>query len=80
MISAAEARYLTKYNIWQLQLEQIERGIKDTIIVGGHCIYFKTSELHDETIYYLRALGYKVEAKVIGPWNSNDTEISWEEE
>ena len=80
MISAAEARYLAKYNIWQLQLEQIERGIQDTIIMGGNCVYFKTSELHDETISYLKALGYKIQAKTIGPWNSQDTEISREDE
>jgi hypothetical protein len=34
MISAAEARKLSKH-IWTAQLEQIERAIKEAIIIGG---------------------------------------------
>ena len=41
MISAAEARELAN-NISQLQLEEIERGIKQTIILGGHAVYYTT--------------------------------------
>ena len=37
MISAAEARKLSKH-VWVAQLEQIERGIKETVIMGGHSI------------------------------------------
>ncbi len=72
MINAAEARKL-KENIWHIQLEQIERAIKETVIMGGTCIYYKTSLLNECTIEWLRMLGYKVEAEGYG-----NTEISWE--
>lgn len=39
MISAAEARQ-SKEHVWQYQLEQIDRAVKETIIAGGHeCSY-----------------------------------------
>ena len=53
MISAAEARKLSKH-VWTLQLEQIERAIKETIIMGGTCIYYETDMLKKETIEWLK--------------------------
>ena len=73
MISAAEARKL-KNNICRIQLEQIERGIKETIIMGGTSIGYKTDILHECTIEWLKLLGYKVQ-----PEAYNNTKISWEE-
>lgn len=75
MISAAEARELEN-NISQVQLEQIERGIKETILMGGHCIYYKTEKLNTATVEYLKSLGYKMRIRDL--WTSTDTEISWE--
>ena len=73
MISAAEARKLSKH-IWTLQLEQIERAIKETIIMGGTCIYYRTDMLDECTIEWLRLLDYKVQAE-----DYNNTKISWED-
>ena len=78
MISAAEARDLAKTNIAQLQLEQIERGIKESIIMGGTRVHYKTEALNDLTIEYLRNLGYKVQPHLVGGWDTDNTEISWE--
>lgn len=78
MISAAEARKLSKH-IWTLQLEQIERAIKETIIMGGTCIYYKTDMLKKETIEWLRMLGYKVQVQTTGGFVTSQTEISWED-
>jgi glutamine amidotransferase PdxT len=72
MFSAADARRLTKH-IWTAQLEQIERAIKETIIIGGTCIYYKTDMLDDVTIEWLKLLDYKVHAEAYGK-----TKISWE--
>ncbi len=72
MISAAEARKL-KDNISQIQLKQIEQGIKETIIMGGPYLGYKTDLLNKNTIEQLKALGYKVEDEGYG-W----TKISWE--
>ena len=36
MISAVEARKLSNH-IWIAQLEQLERAIKESIIMGGTC-------------------------------------------
>ena len=74
MISAAEARKLSKH-IWTAQLEQIERGIKETIIMGGHSIWYNRSALRDETIEWLKLLGYKV----FDEQYTGVVEISWEE-
>lgn len=79
MISAEEARKL-KNNICELQLEQIERGIKESIIAGGTSVYYKTDALKPETISQLVHLGYKVRTKNINEWTTYDTEISWVEE
>lgn len=79
MISAEEARKLTD-SVWQLQVEQIERGIKETIIMGGKCIYYKTSALKTATIDYLRSLGYKAYQQVINGWVVDEMIISWEDE
>ena len=74
MISAAEARKLSRH-VWTVQLEQIERAIKETIVAGGTCVYFnKTDMLDATTIEWLKLLGYKVEAEKF-----NSTKISWEE-
>ena len=73
MISAVEARKL-KDNICWIQLHQIEQGIKETIIMGGTCIYYKTDMLDENTIEWLEILGYNVEAEEYG----NNTKISWE--
>lgn len=81
MISAAEARELAN-NISKLQLEQIERGIKETILAGGTStsIYYKTDKLDSSTIECLRGLGYKVRVRTQpNLWGCVDTEISWEE-
>ena len=76
MLSAAEARELSK-NISQVQLEQIERGIKETILMGGHCIYYNTEKLNSDTVECLKSLGYKLRIRDL--WTTIDTEISWEE-
>lgn len=73
MISAAEARKLTRH-IWTAQLEQIERAIKEAIIMGDACLYYKTDMLDECTIEWLKLLGYKVEDD-----RYNLTKISWEE-
>jgi hypothetical protein len=77
MISAAEARRLSKHS-WTLQLEQIERAIKETIIMGGTRIYYKTDMLDENTIEWLKLLDYKVEVHTSGSFFTNQTEISWE--
>ena len=79
MINAEEARKL-KNNICELQLEQIERGIKESIIAGGTSVYYQTDALKPETISQLVRLGYKVRTKKINEWTTYDTEISWGEE
>ena len=73
MISAAEARKL-KDNIWRIQLEQIERGIKETIIMGGNHIGYRTDTLNEDTIWWLTQYGYKVENE-----GENWTKITWED-
>ena len=73
MISAAEARRLTKH-VWIAQLEQIERAIKETITMGGTQIGYKTDLLDKCTIEWLKLLDYKVEDD-----GYNWTKISWEE-
>ena len=75
MISAAEARKL-KNNICRIQLEQIERGIKETIIMGGTSIGYKTDALDECTIEWLKLLGYNVQTSECV---DNSTIISWEE-
>lgn len=77
MISAAEARELAN-NISQLQLEEIERGIKQTIILGGHAIYYTTDKLEKSVVDTLIELGYKVQPYVVGGFTTCNTEISWE--
>ena len=74
MITAAEARKL-KENIWRIQLEQIERAIKETITMGGTQVGYKTDKLNEDTIWWLETLGYKVEDD-----SYNWTKITWEEE
>ena len=64
MITAEEARKLSKNSVWKLQLEQIEQGIKTAIILGGNHIYYKSDKLHPDTIEFLRILGYIVEPHV----------------
>ena len=73
MISAAEARKLSRH-VWTIQLEQIERAIKETITMGGTQIGYKTDMLDKCTIEWLEILGYKVEDD-----GYNWTKISWEE-
>ena len=73
MISAAEARKLSKHR-WTLQLEQIERGIKETIVSGGTCVWYFTDSLDERTIEWLKLLGYVVEREAY-----NNTKISWED-
>lgn len=73
MISAAEARKLSKH-VWTIQLEQIERGIKETIAQGGTQIGYKTDMLDKCTVEWLKLLGYRVEND-----GYNWTKISWEE-
>ena len=73
MISAAEARQLSRH-AWVAQLEQIERAIKETIIMGGTQVGYKTDALDTCTIEWLKILGYKVEND-----RYNWTKISWEE-
>ena len=75
MISAAEARKL-KDNICRIQLEQIERAIKETLIMGGTCIGYKTDALDECTIEWLKLLGYTVKTSEC---IDNSTIISWEE-
>lgn len=78
MISAAEARELAK-DISQLQLEEIERGIKQTIILGGHAIYYTTDKLEPVVADLLVNLGYKVQPYIVGGFVTCNTEISWED-
>ena len=73
MISAAEARKL-KENIWRIQLEQIERAIKETVCMGGAQIGYMTDKLDKDTIWMLKQLGYRVEDD-----GYNWTKITWEE-
>ena len=73
MLSAAEARKL-KDDIWRIQLEQIERAIKETLTMGGTQVGYKTDKLAKDTIWMLKQLGYKVEDEGL-----NWTKISWEE-
>lgn len=73
MISAAEARMLSQH-IWIAQLEQIEHGIKETILLGGNYIGYRTDSLEKLAIEWLTMLGYKVEE-----CEANWTKISWEE-
>jgi hypothetical protein len=75
MISAAEARKLSNH-VWTVQLEQIERGIKETIIMGGTQVGYKTDVLDDCTIEWLKLLGYTVQTSEC---LDNSTIISWEE-
>lgn len=77
MISAAEARDLTN-NISQLQLEQIERCIKEAILNGrtSTSIYYKTGYLSTEVLGLLKTFGYFVSTKE-NSLGYSDTEISW---
>ena len=77
MISAAEARQFAN-NLSQLQLGQIERGIKETILMGGTStsIYYKTDKLEKATVEQLRNLGYKLKTQA-NSLGYSDTEISW---
>jgi hypothetical protein len=77
MISAEEARQLAN-NISQLQLEEIERGIKQTIILGGQAIYYTTDKLEQSVINTLIKLGYKIQPYIVGGFTTCNTEISWE--
>ena len=79
MISAAEARDLAN-NISQIQLEQIERAIKETIIMGGTCIYYKTDKLFEETIEVLREHGYHVYTRRVSITWTDESVISWRED
>lgn len=78
MISAVEARELAK-DISQLQLKEIERGIKQTIILGGHSIYYTTDKLEQSVVNTLIELGYKVQPYIVGGFATCNTEISWED-
>ena len=78
MISAAEARELAN-NISQLQLEEIECGIKQTIILGGHAVYYTTDKLEPAVADLLISLGYKVQLYTVGGFVTCNTEISWED-
>lgn len=73
MISAAEARQF-KDNIWQYQLEQIDRAVKETIIAGGKECGYRADLLDEKTIEQLRLLGYNVKVE-----DYSFTRISWEE-
>jgi hypothetical protein len=73
MMSAADARKLAQH-IWMAQWEQIERAIKETIVMGGTCIYYRTDMLDECTIEWLKLLDYKVQAE-----DYNNTKISWED-
>lgn len=73
MMSAADARKLAQH-IWMAQWEQIERAIKETIIIGGTCIYYRTDMLDECIIEWLKLLDYKVQAE-----DYNNTKISWED-
>ena len=46
--------------------------------MGGTRIYYKTEALNALTIEYLRNLGYKIQSHLVGGWDTDDTEISWE--
>ena len=77
MISAAEARKLSKHR-WTLQLEQIESAIKEAIIMGNTCVYYKTDMLDENTIEWLKLIGYTVQPRIVGCFVTDLTEISWE--
>ena len=80
MISAEEAKALAN-NLFELQCEQIDRSIKETILMGGTqtSIYYKTRTLDPLVLELVEALGYKVttEENSLG---YSETKISWEEE
>lgn len=73
MISAVQARDY-KDTIYQFQLDQIDRGIKESIIMGSHYLGYRTDLLATKTIEQLELLGYKV-----GAQDNNWTKISWED-
>lgn len=73
MISAVEARQF-KDQVWQYQLEQIDRAVKETIIAGGHECGYRADLLDKRTIEELRRLGYKVQVE-----DYHFTKITWEE-
>ena len=79
MISAAEARALAN-NLFELQCEQIEREIKETILLGGTQtnIYYKTGKLNQIVLELIEALGYKVSTEE-NSLGYSETKISWEE-
>ena len=79
MITAEQARLLAEDPL-TIQLEQIERGIKETILMNGTEIYYKTEYLHPQAVEILEALGYKVYKRIIGEiYETGEVVISWEE-
>lgn len=80
MITAEQARLLAEDPL-AIQLEQIERGIKETILMNGTEIYYKTEFLHPQAVEILEALGYRVYKRIVNEiFETGETVISWEED
>lgn len=78
MITAEQARLLAEDPL-TIQLEQIERAIKETVLTNGTEIYYKTEYLHSQAIEILEALGYKVYKRIVNEvFTTGETVISWE--
>lgn len=79
MITAEQARLLAEDPL-TIQLEQIERAIKETILMNGTEIYYKTEYLHPQAVGILEVLGYKVYKRIVNEiFETGEVVISWEE-
>ena len=78
MLTAEQARLLHEDPL-TIQLDQIERAIKETILMNGTEVYYKTEFLCSKTIEILQSLGYKVYKRIIDEiYVTGETVISWE--
>ena len=78
-ISAEEAQLIaTKVlqDLYKKELKEIFREIRRAARTGDFVVFFN-HWFSDETVVYLRKLGYKVEEKTY--YSENETQISWEE-
>ena len=78
MITVEQARLLAE-DPWIIQLEQIERAIKETVLMNGTEIYYKSEYLHPKAVEILEALGYKVYKRIVNEiFETGEVVISWE--
>lgn len=76
MLTAEHARQLMDDPL-TIQLEQIERGIKETILMRGTALYYKTEYLEPQVAEILKTLGYTVRERIINGFLTGETEITW---